>query len=316
MQLSLNLIMKKTILIALIALAGLTGALLLLNFKQKPQAPTNQILVAATIPPVGDMVWQIAGADSGLMVMTILPPGASPHTYEPTPEDMRDLQNARLIFTIGHGLDDWAVSLTANIPQVEIITMDQGLNLREHDHGHEEDELKKEDHEENKDPHYWLSVKNAKIMAGNITQALITLDPANEKLYAENLADYMDELNYTDEAIKHKFRDFEKRDILTYHNAWGYFADDYDLNVIGAFEANPGQEPTIDQLAELQTKIKNHGLHTIFIEPQLSEQVIKPFSQDLGLKTAVLDPLGGSDMGYTTLMLYNANAIAQSLFEQ
>lgn len=308
--------MKKTILIALIALAGLTGALLLLNFKQKPQAPTNQILVAATIPPVGDMVWQIAGADSGLAVMTILPPGASPHTYEPTPEDMRDLQNARLIFTIGHGLDDWTESLTANIPQVEIITMDQGLNLREHDHGHEEDELKEEDHEENKDPHYWLSVKNAKIMAGNITQALITLDPANEKLYAENLADYMDELNYTDEAIKHKFRDFEKRDILTYHNAWGYFADDYDLNVIGAFEANPGQEPTIDQLAELQTKIKNHGLHTIFIEPQLSEQVIKPFSQDLGLKTAVLDPLGGSDMGYTTLMLYNANAIAQSLFEQ
>ncbi len=292
MQLSLNLIMKKTILIALIALAGLTGALLLLNFKQKPQAPTNQILVAATIPPVGDMVWQIAGADSGLMVMTILPPGASPHTYEPTPEDMRDLQNARLIFTIGHGLDDWAESLTINLPQAEIITMDQGLNLREHDHGHEEDELKEEDREENKDPHYWLSIKNAKIMAGNIAQALITLDPANEKLYAENLADYMDELNYTDETIKHKFRDFEKRNILTYHNAWGYFADDYDLNVIGAFEVNPGQEPTIDQLSELQTKIKNYGLHTIFIEPQLSEQVIKPFSQDLGLKTAVLDPLG------------------------
>lgn len=310
--------MKKTILIALIALAGLAGALLLLNFKQKPQAQTNQILVAATIPPVGDMVWQIAGADSGLVVMTILPSGASPHTYEPTPEDMRNLQNARRIFTIGHGLDDWAKSLTVNLPQAEIINMDQGLNLREHDHGHEEDEENetRDDHKENMDPHYWLSVKNAKIIAGNIAQALIALDPANEKLYVDNLADYMDELNYTDETIKDKFRDFEKRDILTYHNAWGYFAADYDLNVIGAFEVNPGQEPTIEQLAELQTKIKKYGLHTIFIEPQLSEQVIKPFSQDLGLKTAILDPLGGSDMGYTTLMLYNANAIAQSLFEQ
>lgn len=313
--------MKKYTLIALTALVGLSGIMLILNFKQKPQAQINQTLVAATIPPVSDMVRQIAGADSGLAVMSILPPGASPHTYEPTPEDVRNLQNARLIFTIGHGLDNWTETLTANLPQAQIIAMDQGLSLREHDHGHphektEEKEPDKEEHEKNKDPHYWLSVKNAKIMASNIARALIALDPANEKMYTENLADYINELNYTDEAIRHKFRDFEKRNILTYHNAWGYFAQDYDLNVIGAFEVNPGQEPTIEQLAELQAKIKNHGLHTIFIEPQLSEQIIKPFSQDLGLKTAILDPLGGNDLGYTTLMLYNANTIAQSLFEQ
>lgn len=311
--------MKKTILVAIIALICLAGALALLNLKQKPTANTDQILVASTIPPLGDMIWQIAGADSGLVVLTILPPGASPHTYEPTPQDMRDLQSARLIFTIGHGLDDWAKTLTANLPQAEIITMDQGLQLREHgdDHQHDGEEVElEEEHEENMDPHYWLSVKNAKIMARNIAQSLTTLDPAHEKLYADNLATYLKELDYTDEAIRNKFRDFEKRDLLTYHDAWGYFADDYDLNVIGAFEVNPGQEPTIEQLADLRTKIQTHGLHTIFLEPQLSEQVIKPFSQDLGLKTAVLDPLGGSDMGYTTLMLYNANAIAQSLFER
>ncbi len=310
--------MKRSILIALIALSVLAGALALLNLKQKPPVQTNQILVAATIPPLGDMVWQIAGADSGLVVMTILPSGASPHTYEPTPEDIRELQNTRLIFTIGHGLDNWTQTLTANLPQAKIITMDQGLNLREHDHGHDDEGAVpgEEEPDNNMDPHYWLSVKNAKIMAGNIAQALINLDPVHERLYAENLAAYMEELDYTDEAIKNKFRDFTKRDILTYHNAWGYFAADYDLNVIGAFEVNPGQEPTIEQLTDLQTKIKAHKINTIFLEPQLSEQVAKPFSQDLGLKTAILDPLGGGDMGYTTLMLYNADTIAQSLFEQ
>ncbi|MHB8831038.1 MAG: metal ABC transporter substrate-binding protein, partial [Patescibacteria group bacterium] len=164
------------------------------------------------------------------------------------------------------------------------------------------------------DPHYWLTVTNAKIISQNTADALIQADPIHKDVYASNLSSYLAKLDQLDRDIKAQLSTLSKHELITHHNAWGYFADAYGLKVVGTFEISPGKEPTPQQIADLQNKVKQYSVTTIFSEPQLSDQSLKPFVQDLNLKIAVLDPEGGiNNMGYIDLMRYNADTIANAL---
>ncbi len=290
--------------------------------KTEPSIKPEKIKVATTIFPLQDIVQNIA--QDKIEVINILPSGASPHTFEVTPSQIKALEDTQIIFTIGHGLDDWTKDITQSLEEMKIYSVDSNISFQEikDHHGHDEKENQEEEgfHQDdeatsNLDPHYWLSFKNGKIIAANITDALIELDPSNKEFYFQNLKKYDQRI---DQAFLESFQKIEKlnqRELIVFHESWNYFVQDFNLEIVGVFEPTPGKEPSPQDLANLQKTVSEHNIKVIFSEPQLSPETIKPFVKDLELKLYVLDPLGGvaERNSYLDLLLYNANTISEAL---
>lgn len=273
------------------------------NKTQNPSAD-GKLRVAATISPIADIVRNVGG--QFVDVQTVMPPGASPHTFEPTPQDVLNLQDTVTFFAVGHGLDNWISPLTTDIPGSSVVTVDHGLALLSPVADADEPAM-------DADPHYWLSIPNAQVIAVVIADELKRLDPPHYTEYENNLEKYLKQLKQADGYVRGKISGVRNKNIVTHHNAWRYFAGEYGLTVVGTFETNPGQEPTAKDLADLQETVSRYGIATLFSEPQLSEQALRPFIQDLRLDVAVLDPEGGTeDMGYIDMMKYNADTVANA----
>jgi zinc transport system substrate-binding protein len=273
---------------------------------------TPRLKIAATILPLADIARNIGG--DSVEVLTLVPPGASPHTFEPTPELVKNLHDAKILFVVGHGLDDWALGLAQNLPNLKVVAVDTGIKLRQHAEtvaigGH------KEEHgEEGADPHYWLDAQNGQIIAKNIANALTDMDSEGYTKYAKNLAEYLDALAKTDQMIRNLLADKQGSKIITHHHAWGYFAAAYGLVIAGSFEPSPGKNLTPKEMAELENLIKKEGVKSVFIEPQLSEAVASSIAQDLGLQIKAIDPEGALFGGdYLKMLEGNAKTIAESI---
>lgn len=283
----------------------------------------NRLTVAATIFPLYDIARQIGG--DKIDVKLILPPGASPHTFEVSPGQIRELQTTKLILAVGQGADDWTNNLGEAIG-AKIATVEKNIELKpfehqEHEH-HEEDHDDDDDEEENDehqhgqfDPHYWLSPANAKIIAQNITDELSELDPANQSDYQNNAEKFITELANKDQEWHNKIGTLENKNLVVFHDAWGYFADYFGLDIVATFEPFPGKSPSPKYLADLENEVKAKNIKALFVEPQLSQEAINTMAKDLNVEVKVLDPLGGADErnSYLKLIDYNINNIANTL---
>lgn len=266
------------------------------------QTAPETFTVAATIYPLYDITRNVIGSEGS--VKAIVPPGASPHLFEFSPKQIKDLQDVRAVFAIGHGLDNWAAQIANVVKGSRVIVVDEGIQLRRFKDG-------------TTDPHYWLRFDNASKIADNITSALAAIDTAHAQTYLENAARYKQKLAAEERKLNEVLNPVRGIPILTFHDAWFYFAEDFGLTIKGTFEPAAGEEPTPRYLAELQKKIKAEHIDIIFVEPQLSTGLLKSFAQDNKIRIAELDPLGGVEgrMTYVALMDFNANAVRRALHD-
>jgi len=277
----------------------------------EPPRSAEKPKVAATIFPLYDIVRNIAG--DKMEVVLILPPGASPHTIELTPQHVRRLENSRLVFRIGHGLDDWTGRFTEFLEDGKAVIVDEGVELvsaGEEQHGQEDG------HAHNGvNPHYWLSVKNAQIIADHVLEKLIEVDAQNEQTYRNQAALYKDRLQHLELELKQQLEPFQGEELITFHDSWVYYAREFDLVIVGNIEPFPGRQPTPRYLASLQEQIRRYDIRVLFSEPQLSSESVEAFVADLGLELYVLDPIGGvaGRESYIDLMKYNTNTIVEAL---
>jgi len=279
-------------------LAGLVAALALTG--PGPDARTDRITVAATIFPVFDIVRQVAGPVAD--VVAVLPPGASPHTFAPTPAAVRALAGARALFAVGHGLDEWAARLAQGAGVPRVVAVDTGITLRRGARGRV-------------DPHYWLSAPNAKAIARTVAGELTRLAPDRRAEIDRAVAVYLARLDATDADVRRRLADLPTRKIATVHDAFGYFAAAYGLEVVATFEPYAGLEPSPAFVIDFQRKVRAAGVRVVFTEPQLSVDALRPIARDLGVTLAVLDPLGGvpGRASYVDLLLFDARAVAAAL---
>ncbi len=269
-----------------------TGAVLVW-FSEQTGDPyqKHKFTVVATINPIADIARNIAGIDA--IVKTVLPPGANPHAFELTPREVVDLKDADLIFAVGQGVDNWASTLASNLTQAKLMSVNKNINLIPGDE------------------HYWLTAQNGKIIARNIAQAFIEKDPANKKNYEANLSAYEKRLDQADAQIKFNLTGLKNKKIITHHNAWNYFAKAYGLTVLGSVESSEGKEPTPNDLARLSALAKKNNIKYIYIEPQLSEQVVVSFAKDNNLKIMAIDDIGTGS--YIDMLLFDAGVFGATL---
>jgi len=281
-----------------------------LQIKSDDNNSQNKIKIATSIYPLTDIVENI-GKDK-VEVVQILPSGASPHGYEPQVSDVKNLKNAQAVFYIGHGLDDWTLSLAKSAGVEDLNRADKYVSLLEktEEHSHED-----EDYEDNftqkydsaEDPHYWLSLENGEQIARQIAEKLVLLDSINEDYYRNNLDNYVEDMRSSKLFLNNKIKDLKNRKILVYHDSWQYIARDFDLEVLGALKTSEAHEKGPKHLEELYGLVEDNNIEVVYGEEQFSLDQVKPLAQDLDLEVMLLDPLGANSAidSYIKLMEYN-----------
>lgn len=284
----------------------------------------GRVIVVATIPPLADWAEQVGG--DHVYVRTLLPPGVSPHTFDPSPRDMRMISQAKLLVKVGLHMDDWGASLAraagSNGPQVvslgEILEEGGKLpdveHLDEHDHDHHHHGDDDHDHHHHHhhhgvNPHFWLDPVVAMDCVGVIRDMLIEADPENREHYEANAAAYTAELSELHNEMAGGLEAFGGRGFVSFHNAWPYLAARYNLDIAAVIEEYAGKTPGERYLRMVTDRVKELGIKTIFSEPQLNPRVAEVLAQEVGAQVRVLDPYGtpGEEErdSYVKTMQYN-----------
>ena len=275
----------------------------------------GEIKVVTTILPVADFIQNVGG--DRVKVVVMVPPGADPHTYEPAPGRMSELAGARAYFAVGSGVEfelAWLEKIKQNYPALAIVDCSRGIPLLDLDTPERAEKMAEgaaaesgqpaggnlspermghpEHHESEhrgKDPHIWLSPKNAQIMVENIYAGLGQIDPAHKADYLRNRDAYLRELTELDEKIAGSLQRVQNRNFLVFHPAWGYFARDYGLREIPV-EAG-GKEPGAKELARIIATAKKENIRTVFASPQFNPQSARAIAREIRGRVIFIDPL-------------------------
>jgi zinc transport system substrate-binding protein len=293
--------MKKALPILILFLIIVFGFLFFPFNRSEEEASGGKVKVGATIVPVDSIIREIGG--DRVESILIVPEEASPHTFDPDPETIKSLSGSSVIFKIGI-IDNW-VSNIADSLGVEDFFVGENIALKTH-----EDEKKTimgshEGREEDFDPHYWLSIPNGKIIARNITEKLIEIDAGGEKYYKDRLEIFISAADEADMEIRNMLSDVSGEKIITFHDAWSYFADEYGLEIAAVYQSSPGKESLPADVKNLIDIAERDKIKVFFSEAQSYPASLIAIGESAGIETVPIDPLGAG--GYLNSMTKNAN---------
>ena len=301
--------MQKITAPLLLRLCTFLFCLIVSLFFNAVDASADKVKVIATITPLADFARQVG--EARVDVTLLLPAGASPHTFEPTPKTVQELSKAKIFIRIGAGLEFWADKLvSAATRDVTIVTCSDGIPL-----------IKGEGHYRghavfNVDPHIWLDPIICIKIIKKIENAFSRADPSNSSYYKKNASEYIAKLTSLHREISEKVRTFRTKEYITFHSAWNYFSKRYGLRVAGVIEEGPGKEPSARHIGEILRLLKGPKTKVVFAEPQSSTRIAEVIAKEAGAQVLILDDLGGQKgrETYLDLMRYNL-AVMEKAFK-
>ena len=264
-----------------------------------------KINIAVSIIPQKEFVEKIAGEKAN--VFAIVKPGASPHTYEPKPSELKEISQANIYFPIKIDFENaWLEKFATQNRDMKIVEMTKGVNfitMKKHKHqdGKEKTIIKP-------DPHTWTSALNVRIMAKTIYETLIEVDAQNKDFYKNNYLNFLDEINLTDKRIREILIDVKNNSkFMVFHPAWGYFARDYAL-VQFPVEIE-GKEPKPKELIKIIEEAKKENIKAIFTQSEFSTKTAQTIADSLNIKVLKETPLAEK---WSENLIKMANAIANN----
>jgi ABC-type Zn uptake system ZnuABC Zn-binding protein ZnuA len=301
-----SIVLLLTLMLAACGASGPAGA----PPTSAPAASGAQVHAVTTMSVLADMVKQVGGPR--VSAENIIPVGAGPEDYQPSPQDAQKIAEADIVFFNGHGLEDWLDGLFSSAgkpdqPRVEVSASLQAVGV-----GGEEFK--------EGNPHFWLSAAYGAKYAAAIRDALIKVDPAGQPVYEANAGAYIAQLNALNAELKQQAATLPEasRKLVTNHDAFPYFAQEYGFTVVGDILGNPESEPAAGDLARLAQAIKEQNVKAIFSESQFSPRLTATISQEAGVQvvanlyTDTLDPEAGVN-SYVDLLRYNMKTVVEAL---
>ena len=242
----------------------------------------DSLVVGVSVPPQAYLVERIGGERVEVLVM--VPPGASPATYEPTPQQLVELGRASLYVKVGHPDFLFERRHLATLLKVnpEIPILDMAATMEGLCQGERSAEL-------DGDPHLWLSPRLMRAAAAGIEDELLVLDPAGAPLYRRNLQALLVDIDRLDLEIGELVAGLQGRRFMVFHPAWSYFACDYGLRQM-AIEAG-GKEPSPAQLVATIQAARRAGIGVIFVQRGFSDRSARVIAAEIGARIEVLDPM-------------------------
>lgn len=264
--------------------------LILFTFSLTFSSYAEKLQIFVSIVPQKYFVEKIGGEKTEVSVMVM--PGSSPATYEPKPVQIQKLSKADIYFSVGVNFENyWLKRFKELAKNTKFIAADANIQKRHIEEHHHEEHQENDVHheEENFDPHIWLSPKLVKIQCETIYNALVSASPESAEYFKNNYVNFMKEIDTIDSEIKVIISGVKNKKFIVFHPSWGYFADDYGLEMI-AIEKE-GKSPRADHLLKVIQTAKANGIKTVFVQPEFPDKYAKVIASDIGGKTAALSPL-------------------------
>ncbi len=260
----------------------------------------NKLRIVVTNGTFYDFVKNIGGDKVELLNLSFISQGGHIHNVDLLPQDISKLNSADIVLKIGYGLDDW-INKYINNPQIKIYELNKGVEL----------------FQENNiiNPHYWLSIKNAKIIIKNLNNILNSLDKKNSFYYNKKTNDYLTKLNELEELAKNKLTNLDKKTVIITHPAFNYLFKDYNIK-IGATIYNDELKDLLPQdILNLGKLIKNEKIEIIFVESGFVTNLVSQIANIYNLKIFSLNPVEviKENESYYQLMKNNIETIQEAL---
>ncbi|MEN8262591.1 MAG: zinc ABC transporter substrate-binding protein [Nitrospirota bacterium] len=257
----------------------------LLTINNSFAATKGKIKITASFYPLAHFAEQV-GSDYA-DVTNIMPPGAEPHEFEPTPRDIKKVYTSDIFLFHGAGIDPWAERIWPDLKKqgTAVLKMAEHISITHSD--------PKFNGNRYSDPHTWLDPLLAIREVEAIRDALIYTDADNKEIYNRNSQSYIRKLSGLHEKFVSGLKDCSRQNIIVSHNAFSYMADRYGLTIHSITGISPEEEPSARKMIELVKLARKMNIKFIFFEELLSPRLAETIADEAGAKTLVLNPLGG-----------------------
>ena len=284
-------------------------------------AGDGRLRVLTSFYPMYDFACKIGG--DCIDVTNMVPSGTEPHDWEPSTNDLKNLEKADVFIYNGADMEPWADDLlVSRSDTLRVVEASENVELRttdgEHEHAHEHEDA--DHHHGDFDPHVWLDPENAKIEMEAIRDALCAADPENSTVFQSNYEKYAAELDALDAEFREKLAPLPNRTIVVAHEAFGYLCDAYGLTQVGIEGLSPDSEPDPGRMAEVIDFVREHSISTIFFEELVSPKVAETIASETGAQAKMLSPLEGlsdeqaaAGADYFSVMHDNLAALMEAL---
>lgn len=284
-------------------------------------ADDGRLRVLTSFYPMYDFACKIGG--DCIDVTNMVPSGTEPHDWEPSTNDLKNLEKADVFIYNGADMEPWADDLlVSRSDTLHVVEASENVELRttdgEHEHAHEHEGA--DHHHGDFDPHVWLDPENAKIEMETIRDALCAADPENSTVFQSNYEKYAAELDALDAEFREKLAPLPNRTIVVAHEAFGYLCDAYGLTQVGIEGLSPDSEPDPGRMAEVIDFVREHSISTIFFEELVSPKVAETIASETGAQAKMLSPLEGlsdeqaaAGADYFSVMHDNLAALMEAL---
>lgn len=242
------------------------------------------------------------------------------HDYQLQTRDMVTLEGADALVINGGGMEqfmDKVLTLRADLP---VINASEGIEMlpsvSEHDHDDHDHDHEDHDHEgEVMNAHVWLDPSLAMVQVRNIAEGLVNADPEHAEAYRSNAEAYILKLEQLKADIAEQLAPYAGREIITFHEAFTYFAEAFGLHVAGVIATEPGEEPSTRDIADTCDLVSELGIKTLFVEPQYPQKAAQTIARETGASIYTLDPCvsgDGSKESYENIMRENAKVLTEA----
>ncbi|MFH0975144.1 MAG: metal ABC transporter substrate-binding protein [Spirochaetota bacterium] len=291
--------MKRTSLIAFVVILFLMA---IGCAKDGAKTEDGKFQIVASFYPVYIIARNVADGVKGAKVINMTPPVTGClHDYSLTSEDMKRIERAGIFLVNGAGMESFLNKITEKFPAMKIAELSKDIKLIR---GKEGD-----------NPHVWVSVSNAIVMVNNCQNALTTADPKNAGQYKENALRYTKQLEALKIEMIASLNQYRGRKIITFHEAFPYFAQEFGFKIAAVIEREPGSEPSAKEIAETIEIVRKEKIKTLFAEPQYPSSSAGTIAKETGATVYTLDPAvtGDDDKNaYINIMRKNLSVLKKA----
>jgi ABC-type Zn uptake system ZnuABC Zn-binding protein ZnuA len=270
----------------------------------------SKLQVVTTTTVLADIVANVGG--DLVSATSLVPKNADVHTFEPKPSDVRTVASAKLLFMNGLGLDDWLTKMIGNAAAEGTPLLRLGVDLPGV-------QLLAGETPATENPHLWMDVKYAELYVDRIATELKSVDPAHASGYDANAAVYKQRLETLDTWVHAQIQTIPvaNRKLVTFHDAFPYYAREYGITIVGVAVGSPGQDPSAGYTAQLITTIEAAGVKAIFSEAQFPAKLVDQLASEAGCKVVANlydDALGDPPItSYEEVIRWDTNQLVMSL---
>ena len=275
-------------------------------------AAAEDVDLMATFYPVYILAENVLDGVEGVTLSSMTPPSTGClHDYQLLTSDMRALAKCSALLINGAGMETFLSDVTSQFPDLTVIDCSQGVELltEEEDHGHDHEQI-------TYNAHIWLAPENAIQMVRNLQDGLSALLPDQKDRIAENAEAYIGRLSALDEELRAAIDPLPRKQIVTFHEAFPYFARAYGLEVAAVVALEPDEPISPRMLKQVIEKVRAAGNPPLFSEPQYENTALRTVAQETGAPVYELDPLvtgDGAKTAYEDVMRRNLQILLEAL---